>query len=75
MSQGQEEFAFAVEGMHCAGCVRRVKGALEGVPSVELDEVVVGAARGRFDPAATQLDELREAIRKLGFTTRAAPAP
>jgi Cu+-exporting ATPase len=60
-------FTLAIDGMHCAGCVRRVQGALEKIPGVVVDEVVVGRAKGTFDADAT---ELAQAVTKAGYAAR-----
>lgn len=74
-----------IDGMHCGGCVRRVKKAIESVPDTRLDavEVEVGRAEIRIAPAggtnATTVDEAPgleatfiRAIEALGFTARPA---
>ncbi|MCB9655005.1 MAG: cation transporter [Deltaproteobacteria bacterium] len=42
-----------IDGMHCGGCVRRVKKAIESVPDTRLDavEVEVGRAEIRIAQA------------------------
>lgn len=60
-----QPFELAVEGMHCQGCVRRVKAALAAVPGVTVDEVEVGHVRGELEGAA-QADVIA-AIEGLGF--------
>ncbi|HVV87535.1 MAG TPA: heavy metal-associated domain-containing protein [Kofleriaceae bacterium] len=49
-----QPFELAVDGMHCQGCVRRVKAALAEVPGVSVLEVAIGKVRGTVDgePAA-----------------------
>jgi copper chaperone CopZ len=62
------EFDLKITGMHCGGCVRRVTKALSSLPSVALEAVDVGRARGRFDPERATEQQLRSAIAMLGFT-------
>lgn len=58
----------AIEGMHCQGCVQRVRKALEKVDGVTIQQVDVGSAELIADAAreAAVLD----AIRKTGFEPR-----
>ena len=57
-----------IEGMSCEHCVRAVKNRLTATPGVAVDEVVVGSARLRYDPAQTNIDEIEEAIADEGYT-------
>jgi len=58
----------AIEGMHCQGCVQRVRRALENVAGIDVSEVNVGSAV----VAASEAQEpaVLEAIRKAGFEPR-----
>ncbi|MFK7961639.1 MAG: heavy metal translocating P-type ATPase [Phycisphaerales bacterium] len=65
---------FRVEGMHCAGCVQGVRGAIEavsGVATVDVDlQAGEAVVRGRgFDPA-----DVLEAIVGRGFAASEVPA-
>ncbi len=60
----EEAKEFLIEGMHCDGCVRRVKASLEKLPGVKVEEVVVGKAVLR---GSTETEPVRGAIEKLGF--------
>lgn len=62
----------AIEGMHCQGCVNRVRGALSRLEGVEVDSVEVGSAEVRFDDARTEADEVVQAVNRIGFTAREA---
>jgi copper chaperone CopZ len=57
----------AIEGMHCDGCVRRVKSALEKLPGVAVESVRVGGATilGDVEDAV-----IAEAIARLGFQVK-----
>ena len=57
-----------IEGMSCVHCVRAVKNRLTATPGVTVDEVVVGSAKLRYDPAKTNVDEIEEAIADEGYT-------
>ena len=58
----------AIEGMHCDGCVRRVRQALEKVDGVEVSRVEVGSAEVAAD--ASHEAAVIEAVRKLGFAAK-----
>lgn len=65
-------FNLEVEGMHCGGCVRRVQAALEKVPGVSVETVVVGKANGTFDPDETSAVAIADAITRAGYPARLA---
>jgi P-type Cu+ transporter len=68
---------FRVKGMHCAGCVNKVEGALRRVPGVESATVNLATERATVvaDPARAGLDTLRAAVTGIGYQTPAdAPA-
>lgn len=60
----EETREIKIEGMHCDGCVRRVKMALEKLPGLHVEDVAVGSAKVR---GAVEEAKLRESIAKLGF--------
>ncbi len=68
-----ERIAFAVEGMSCAACVRRVETALTKVPGAA--EAAVNLATGKvsvdYDPARVAPVDLIAAVEKAGYV---APA-
>ncbi len=68
-----------VSGMTCASCVRRVEKALEKVPGVQSASVNLATeqARVQFDPALVNLDTLRAAVTKAGYSVgeMEIPAP
>ncbi len=56
-------------GMHCAACANRIEASLKAAPGVE-DAIVNFAttrATVRYDPTATDLVALREAVRSAGY--------
>jgi len=67
------ELSFAVEGMTCASCVRRVEKALAKVPGVEEASVNLATeqARVNFDPAVTGIEQLRAAVEGAGYLSGA----
>jgi Cu+-exporting ATPase len=58
-----------LEGLHCAGCVARVEGALAGAEGVESASVSLAdnEARVRFDPGRVGADALAHAIADAGY--------
>lgn len=61
---------YHIEGMSCRHCVDAVEGALKAIPGVTVDEVGIGRARVRFDPADVDPDALREAIEEAGYAVQ-----
>jgi len=58
----------AIEGMHCDGCVQRVRRALERVEGVRVESVQVGSAVVAAE--AAQEAAVLDAIKKVGFEPR-----
>lgn len=63
-------FAIAIDGMHCAACVRRVQAALDKTPGVAVDELTIGTARGTLDEATVA--DVIAAVERAGYTARPA---
>ena len=63
-----ENLELTIEGMSCEHCVRAVKNRLATTPGVTVDEVVIGTAKLRYDPAKTNVEEIEEAIADEGYT-------
>jgi copper chaperone CopZ len=63
-----ETLELTIEGMSCDHCVRAVRNRLAATPGVKLESVTVGAAKLRYDPAATTVDDIEEAIADEGYT-------
>ncbi len=66
------ESTLRVEGMTCAGCVRRVEKVLERVPGVAEARVnlATGRATVRHDPSQAPLEVLLAAARDAGYPAR-----
>ncbi|MEO8676752.1 MAG: heavy metal-associated domain-containing protein [Casimicrobiaceae bacterium] len=60
---------FAVEGMHCQGCVKSVTGAVSKVPGVTRVDVSLAdkAAKVEFDAEKTTPEAIVAAIEGAGF--------
>jgi Cu+-exporting ATPase len=58
-----------VLGMHCAACANRIEGSLRSAPGVANANVNFATSRAtvQFDPSATNLDALQQAVRDVGY--------
>jgi P-type Cu+ transporter len=67
---------FAVEGMTCASCVRRIEKRLIRVPGVESAEVNLATEQAHvvYDPATVDVPALTSAVEQAGYRVRARPA-
>jgi len=63
-----ESLKLTIEGMSCEHCVRAVKNRLTATPGVAVEEVEIGSAKLRYDPARTNVDEIEEVIADEGYT-------
>jgi copper chaperone len=61
------ELTFSIQGMHCEACVNRVKKAVSASLGAQVQEISIGRARVRYDPATTGEKEILEAVRKAGY--------
>ena len=66
--QGMEQLSLTIEGMSCEHCVRAVKNRLAATPGIEVDDVRVGSASLRYDPARMTLDQIEDVIADEGYT-------
>ncbi|HYE97021.1 MAG TPA: heavy-metal-associated domain-containing protein [Rubricoccaceae bacterium] len=65
---------FKVEGMTCGGCARSVRSALESVPGVTVEQVLIGEpVRVRYDPERASRDDVAAAIEQAGYRPVFAP--
>ena len=67
-----ESLHLTIEGMTCEHCVRAVKDRLRNTAGVEVERVAIGSADVRYDPAATNADELADIIADEGYTAFAS---
>lgn len=61
-----------VEGMHCASCVAKVERELCRVPGVANASVNLTTAEAtvRYEPQATDVEQLEQAVRRAGYSAR-----
>ena len=62
----------AIEGMHCANCVRNVQRTLERVDGVTVRHVDIGGADVRFDSSKTSAEQVAAAVTDAGYPAQAA---
>jgi copper chaperone len=55
----------AIDGMHCQGCVQRVRQAITKVEGAQIQQIEVGSAVVAIDPAREAM--VLEAVRKAGY--------
>jgi copper chaperone len=56
-----------IDGMHCDACVRRLRIALEKLPSLHINDIAVGSTSVTYNPAETTSQQIGTAIEKIGF--------
>jgi copper chaperone len=62
----------AISGMSCGHCVARVTKTLSALEGLEVENVRIGAADLRFDPARRSVDDIIDALRDAGYEASAA---
>lgn len=68
--EGLARLDLVVAGMHCAGCLRKVEGALKGLGGVEYARANLSTKRVavRWDPARLKASAVIRALADTGFT-------
>jgi Cu2+-exporting ATPase len=68
-ARASAEIGFLLEGLRCAGCVRKTEEALRAQPGVASAAVHYGDQRAlvRFDPTVTGVKALASAVEALGY--------
>jgi copper chaperone CopZ len=61
-----------IDGMHCGHCVAAVSQALGRLDGVQVEQVKIGSATVRYDPAKTSVDALIDAVNDEGYTASRA---
>ena len=67
-----ERITLAIDGMSCGHCVKSVEQALKALDGVAVEQVAIGTATVQYDPAATSVDRLRDAVEDEGYQVTAA---
>ena len=67
-SGAMQSTELTVAGMHCDGCVQRVRAALREEPGIERAEVTLGKVVVAYYPEAVSVDAVRAKIEALGYT-------
>jgi len=60
-----------IDGMTCGHCVMHVQKALRALDGVDVEQVQIGSATLKYDPAKRQLDDILGAIRDEGYAPTA----
>jgi copper chaperone len=58
----------SIEGMSCGHCVKAVHEALRNLPGVDVEQVAIGSATVTYDPSATSLEEIVDAVNDEGYS-------
>jgi Cu+-exporting ATPase len=68
----QDEWGYAIGGMHCASCVTRVENALLSVPGVSDARVNLATERAGVvvDPSRVDPDQIVHAVAAAGYSAR-----
>ncbi|HJU72211.1 MAG TPA: heavy-metal-associated domain-containing protein [Gemmatimonadaceae bacterium] len=59
-----------IEGMSCAHCVAKVRGALAAVKGVAVTDVQIGTATVEMDPVQANIGTLIDAVQDAGYEAR-----
>lgn len=62
-----ETLTIQISGMSCGHCVGAVSRALKAVAGVNEADVKIGAATVQFDPAATTVAQMTDAVADAGY--------
>lgn len=62
----EQQLRLQIAGMSCGHCVTAVTNALQAVPGVRVEQVVIGAASVTTD-AGVSADAVADAIRDAGY--------
>ena len=62
-----EHLRLDITGMSCDHCVRAVREALAGVDGAQVEQVEIGSATVRYDPARTSPEEIANAVSDEGY--------
>lgn len=76
MSNTEQEVSLQIEGMTCAACAIRIEKGLKRVPGVVEANVNFALEKSnvRFNPTATNIEELQKKVEALGYHVRAEKA-
>lgn len=63
-----ERISLKIDGMHCDGCVRRVRKLLEQTGATEIHDVEVGRAEISVSPDGPEDFSFKDKLEEAGFT-------
>ncbi len=56
-----------ITGMSCEHCVRAVRGALEEIENLDVEDVTIGSATVSYDPETVNRSRIADAVREEGY--------
>ncbi|HZY10351.1 MAG TPA: heavy-metal-associated domain-containing protein [Bacteroidota bacterium] len=56
-----------IEGMHCSHCIMAVRKELSKVPTVIVEDVLIGKAKVQYDESKVSNTQLAKAIEEAGY--------
>jgi copper chaperone len=62
-----EQLTLQITGMSCGHCVGSVRNALASMKGVEVQDVIIGKATVRIDPAAVTREQVVDAVEDQGY--------
>ena len=70
-----QQLTIAIAGMHCGGCVSRVRQALAAIPGTSVEAVTLGSATVGYDASLTTPEAIANAVQSAGYQPVVAGAP
>ena len=70
-----KKISLSLDGMGCGGCVKNVRKALDALPGVAVENVMVGSTVLAYDPERLSQQAVVEALTKAGYPVRDLGAP
>ncbi len=62
------EVEIRIQNMSCDHCVMAIRESLGRIPGVEVEEVVPGSARVRYDESLATIARIHAAIEEAGYS-------
>jgi copper chaperone len=65
-----ERISLTLAGMSCGHCVAAVRGALQTLDGVEVEQVEIGSASVSFDPSRVGAEQIARVVEEGGYTVK-----
>jgi copper chaperone CopZ len=62
-----QSLSLVIDGMTCDHCIAAVTSALEQVPGVTVERVEIGRARIMYEPKASTVSHIVDAVQDAGY--------